>query len=104
MFKDRNDNSHKGSTEKFWAMKIGFRKAIVDVKTKPLELYIDEDILSTIGYNSKRIKCDGRTSVKVKHNEYCYLKRHIYSEQIFLPAEQHIIMNSQEIYTMLKVK
>lgn len=104
MFKDRNDNSHKGSTEKFWVMKIGYRKAIVDIKTKPLELYIDEDILSTIGYNAKRIKCDGRKSPKVKHNEYSYLKRHIYSEQIFLPGEQHIIMNNQEIYTMLKVK
>jgi hypothetical protein len=103
MFKDTNDHSHKGSTEKFWVMKIGHRKAIVDVQTKPLELYIDEDVLNIIGYNSKRIKCDGRRPTKVRHNEYSYNKRHIYSEQIFLSSEQYIIMNNHEIYTMLKV-
>jgi hypothetical protein len=103
MFKDTNDHSHKGSTEKFWVMKIGHRKAIVDVQTKPLELYIDEDVLNIIGYNSKRIKCDGRRPTKVRHNEYSYNKRHIYSEQIFLSGEQYIIMNNHEIYTMLKV-
>ena len=81
----QDGNFRSGSTEKFWGFKVGEGKVILDVKIKPLELYVEEDVLNVIGYLKKRVTSDGSKNKKTRHNEYTLLKKNIYSDQIYLP-------------------
>jgi len=63
-------NSRNGATEKFWTISVGENKHILDIQHKPLELYIDEDILNVTGYFKKKPNYDHDAHKKVKFNEY----------------------------------
>lgn len=95
-------NTRNGATEKFWAMQVGENKFLLDIKNKPLELYIDEDILNVIGYFKRKPMSENIPNKKTKHNEYLVTRKHIYSEQVYLPGEEFLIMQNTEIYTMIK--
>lgn len=102
--RDRHElNSRSGVTEQFWASKIGDHKYILDIKMKPLELYVQEDLLNVIGYQKKKVVSDGQKHNKDRYNEYCRTRKSAYSEQIYLPCEEYLIMNNIEVITMVKV-
>lgn len=98
-------NSRNGATEKFWTILVGQNKHILDIQRKPSELYVDSDVLNVIGYLKKKPSFDNLTSKaeKTKHNEYICSRKNIYSEQVFLPGEEYLIMQNTEVYTMVKV-
>jgi len=96
-------NSRNGATEKFWTISVGENKHILDIQHKPLELYIDEDILNVTGYFKKKPNYDHDANKKVKFNEYQTWRKHIYSKQVYLPGEEYLIMQNTEVYTMIMV-
>ena len=102
--KNTGDHSYRHSvSEKFWAIKIPEDVYLLEIQKKPLELYVDEDVLNCIGYFKKKTMSESINIKKNKHNLYINSKKHIYSEQIYLPGEEFILMNSNEILTISKV-
>lgn len=96
-------NSRNGATEKFWALKVRDNNHLLDIQKRPLELYVDEDILNVLGYFRSKIMHETNQEKKTKHNEYVTSKKHIYDDQVFLPPEEFIVMQSTDINTMVKV-
>jgi hypothetical protein len=73
------------------------------MQRKPSELYIDQDVLNVLGYLKRKPSYEKECSKKIRHNEYISSRKNIYSEQVFLPGEEYLIMQNTEVYTMIKV-
>lgn len=95
-------HARSGTKEKFWALKIHESKYILDIQSKPLETYVNDDILNVLGY-FKKLPCYDISGVKkTKHNNYCTTRRSIYSEQVYLPGEEFQVLKNNEIVTLIK--
>lgn len=103
--KNKNYSNSRGTTtEQFWALEVGDYKNVIDIKPKPLELYVNQDTLNVLGYQKENIVNPNRKPDETrKNNEYRLTRKNIYSEQVYLPCEEYLVMNNVEIFTLIKV-
>jgi hypothetical protein len=90
-------------TSKFWAIRIGDNKNILDIQKRAPEWYVDSDLLKTLGYQNCKYSAQQQAEGKVRHNNYNRMKKNIYSQQVYLKGDQYYIMMNYQVLTVSKV-